>query len=85
MKNMKKIGKDGRVSIPLLVREAIGLQKGDVVDVIPEGHGLRIIAHTPRCIFCGVQEDVGLYQDKGICGRCREELLGSRQGQEAEG
>ena len=86
MKNIyKKLSSHGSISIPVAMRRAMGLQGGDPMEVSQAGGIITVKPYTPRCIFCGTNEDVvHRLQGKYICGSCAAEVLtGIERGGEA--
>lgn len=72
MFNQKKITKSGSVSIPVAMRRDMGLQPGDVVDVVMEHGTISLTPAVPRCQFCGapIEETKLILNGKHICGSC---------------
>lgn len=75
MRNMRKVDKQGRVTLPLAVRQAIGVKTGDALDVTVTGSSVQLTAHNRRCAFCGTQEDVIDHGSAGICSSCAGKIF----------
>jgi len=66
----KVIGKSGGVTIPSDIRREYNFQGGEAVDITVNDGRLVIGPHTPRCIFCQSQENVGKYMGRYVCRSC---------------
>lgn len=71
----KKVTSHDSISIPAAMRRDLGIEPKDPM-VVEEHQGeIRIKPYTPRCIFCGVTDDVREFRGKGICGTCAAKIL----------
>lgn len=74
-KAYKKLSSHGNITIPVAIRREIGMEPQDPVVVEVTGDNRLIISpYLPRCIFCGGQEGIRLYHNKGICPSCQHNL-----------
>ncbi len=74
-KEYKKMTSHGSISIPVAMRRDLGIEPKDPM-VVEEHQGeIRIRPYRPRCIFCGVTDDVNEFRGKCICGACAAKLL----------
>lgn len=72
--NSKRVTKSG-ICIPINVRRDMNIHPGDMLDVHTDEKGSVVLTpHNPRCVFCGETEGVMLYQGKGICNICIEDI-----------
>lgn len=67
----KKTGKRGGLTIPAVLRREMGLQEGDPVEItLQDNNHIEIKQYTPRCVFCGSNDQVQEIGGKGICRNC---------------
>lgn len=66
----------GRIVVPVDIRHALGIAKGDAVEIFCDGADVAIAKYTPskECIFCKDETPLPLHKGKSICERCRKEL-----------
>lgn len=73
----------GRVSIPGYIRELVGINPGDTVNVeVGEDNAIRIYASSDRCCICGESQDpakmlqiaIGPYKHP-ICVSCARTIV----------
>lgn len=76
----KKVTSHGSISIPVAMRRALGIEPKDPMKVEECQGEIRIRPYMPRCIFCGVADDVREFRGKGICGACTAQILGKEGG-----
>lgn len=70
MRNYKKVGANGTISIPAKMRRELGIQGKDVMEVSSENGAVIIRPKSPRCLYCGSAETAGTIGGKGICREC---------------
>ena len=75
--NMRPRGIDevGRLVIPKPMRNALGINAGDDLDIYTEGSKIIIEKRNPGCVFCGVEENLLKFKGKNICKACFDELI----------
>lgn len=67
----------GRLVIPAELRRAMGIAKGDPVQMRVEGKTVIVEKHKDSCILCGKSEDLFEVKDhKKICVNCMREMAG---------
>lgn len=66
----KVISKGGGLTIPADIRRLYSFQGGDAVDISVVDGRLVISPHTPRCVFCQGQENVGKHMGRYVCRSC---------------
>lgn len=71
---VRKIDKLGRIVLPVEFRRSLNLEVEEDVEIMLEGNYVKICKHEKGCIFCG-KSTVGLYRDKLVCERCRNNLV----------
>lgn len=77
-----RVGKNGTLTIPKVVRVAAGIFGGTVVDVMLSGETVTIRPHNNRCYICGGTEGIEVMQGVGICQPCAKKLLGRMRSHE---
>lgn len=79
--NYKKISSHGSINIPAAMRREMGIQGGDPMEVSLNNGVVTVAPYTPRCIFCGTNEDVKhKLLGKYICTACAITALESTEG-----
>lgn len=74
-KQYKKITNGGAISIPSAVRNEMGLQKGQAMELEPKDDGSIVIRpYEYCCVFCGSKEDITVLHGKGVCSTCKQVL-----------
>lgn len=72
--NYKKISSHGSINIPVAMRREMGIQGGDPMEVSLEGNIVTVKPYSPRCIFCGTNENVNwMLHGKHVCSYCKEQ------------
>ena len=74
---IRKIDNLGRIVVPKEIRDTLGIEDGDPLEIFVEGNCILLQKHEPRCLFCGKSDDVIFFRGKLCCRDCLEEL--SRQ------
>lgn len=76
----KKLTSHGSVSIPVQMRREMGLEPKDpVVVTVDDKNNITISPYNMRCIFCGTQEGVRSFKNKGFCSQCASQILKIRE------
>ena len=68
----RTINKSGGFTIPAQLRREHGIQAGDGFELVVQGKDIVLKAYKPRCIFCGSNEDVKIYNDRCFCAKCQD-------------
>lgn len=76
MLHIKKISKNGIISIPKKLRLEIGINEGDTFEIIEEMDGIKLKRHYGHCSFCESDEDISYFKGRAICGVCKKEMRG---------
>jgi len=71
---VRRIDKLGRVVIPLEVRRALGIDKGDLLEIYVERGDVVLQKARPACIFCGGGEEIVEFRGRNVCRRCLDLL-----------
>jgi transcriptional pleiotropic regulator of transition state genes len=70
----RKIDDLGRIVIPAETRRMFNIREGDHLLIAVEGGNIVIRKMTDTCTFCGSDESVSQFKDKGICASCRSQI-----------
>lgn len=65
----------GRVVIPMEIRENLGINPKDLLDISVQGNQIVLTKHGNSCVFCENSEELVNFKDKKICRSCLEKLL----------
>lgn len=71
MRNYKKVGANGTISIPAKMRRELGIQGKDVMEVSSENGAVIIRPKSLRCLYCGSAETAGTIGGKASAGSAR--------------
>lgn len=69
----RRIDHLGRIVVPVELRRQLGISPGDELGIsVQDG---AIVLHPTRkaCIFCGAEDELQVYRDRMVCGRCTRE------------
>lgn len=65
----------GRVVLPIEIREALGINPKDLVEINVLGDEIILRKNTRSCLFCGTSEDLLTYENRKICKKCIVNLI----------
>lgn len=71
---VRKVDELGRIVIPHELRKALGIRNGDELELCCEGERLVLRKFSSTCVFCGESEDLSVYKEKYVCGKCLRNL-----------
>ena len=71
---IRRVDELGRIVIPMSIRQTLGLNERDPVEIFMDGERIILQKHQSSCIFCGSTEDLIAYEGKNVCAACREAL-----------
>ncbi|MBE6855196.1 MAG: AbrB/MazE/SpoVT family DNA-binding domain-containing protein [Ruminococcus sp.] len=72
MKNtgiVRKVDELGRVVIPKELRNTLGINERDPLEIYVEGHKIILQKYQNRCVFCGEKTE-NCFMDKCVCEGC---------------
>lgn len=65
----------GRLVIPIELRKAMGLSKGDPVQMKVQGKSVIVEKFKDSCMICGSSDDLYTIRDhKKLCSKCMKEI-----------
>jgi AbrB family transcriptional regulator, transcriptional pleiotropic regulator of transition state genes len=70
----RRIDDLGRIVIPKEYRRIFGIEVGDHLDMTLAGDGIMVRKVQHSCVFCGSQDDLGMFRNRLICGECVQAL-----------
>ena len=71
---VRKVDELGRVVIPIELRNKLGIEEKDPIEIYVDGSSVILKKFEPNCIFCGGTKNLIKYKDKLVCSKCCERL-----------
>ena len=71
---VRKIDELGRIVMPAEIRQTLGLQVRDAMEIFIDGDRVILQKYQPSCIFCANADDLVYYEGKRICPECLSKL-----------
>ena len=71
---VRKIDELGRIVLPSEIRQSMGIQVRDALEIFTDENRIVLQKYNPGCTFCGNVDHVTYYKDKRICRDCVEQL-----------
>ncbi len=71
---VRKIDELGRVVIPMEIRNTMGINSRDAMEIFVDGDKIILRKYGTSCVFCGGEEDVTLFRGKMVCHDCIEQM-----------
>ena len=71
---VRKIDELGRIVLPSEIRQSMGIQVRDALEIFTDENRIVLQKYNPGCTFCGNVDHVTYYKDKRICRYCVEQL-----------
>ena len=71
---VRKVDELGRIVLPSEIRQTLGINVKDPVEIFTEGARIILQKYQPSCIFCSNVDNVIYYKDKRICKECLEHI-----------
>ena len=71
---VRKIDELGRIVLPIEIRNTLGIESRDSLEIFVEGDKIVLAKYQPSCLFCGNTENVLYFHGKMICRECLEQL-----------
>lgn len=71
---VRKVDELGRIVLPAELRNSLGIEKKNPLEIYVESEYIILKKYQPDCIFCGDVKDVIIYKGRNICPACFEEL-----------
>ena len=64
----------GRVVIPMEIRENLGINAKDLLEIYVEGNKIVLTKHNDSCLFCSTEDDLVNFDGHKICKSCLAKL-----------
>ena len=71
---VRKVDELGRIVIPMELRNKLGIEDRDPLEIFVDGSSIILKKYNPNCLFCGGDNDLKEYNDNLICVKCREKI-----------
>ncbi len=71
---VRKVDELGRIVLPKELRNVLGIDIKDPLEVYTDGDFILLKKYEPACVFCGNAKNVKRIHDKNVCSDCIEEL-----------
>ncbi|HKM43491.1 MAG TPA: AbrB/MazE/SpoVT family DNA-binding domain-containing protein [Limnochordia bacterium] len=71
---IRKVDDLGRIVLPIELRRSLGIGERDPLEIFVQDDLIVLRKSSLVCIFCGSDEGVDDYMNKGICQKCRASL-----------
>ena len=70
----RKIDELGRIVLPIEIRNTLGIESRDSLEILVEGDKIVLSKYQPCCLFCGNAQNVLYFHGKMICRDCTEQM-----------
>ena len=74
MEAIRTIDELGRIALPKIVREYLGIFEGDKFEILIENGRINLARHSPSCLACNDDTDVQKLNRTYLCGECRDAI-----------
>lgn len=71
---IRKVDDLGRIVLPIELRRSLGIGERDPLEIYVQEDLIILRKSSLICIFCGSDEDVDEYMNKGVCNKCKASL-----------
>ncbi len=71
---VRKVDILGRVVIPRELRQNLGIENLDSLEIFKGDESIILRKHEPNCIFCDSHKDLTSFMDKRVCKKCIKAL-----------
>ena len=71
---VRKIDELGRIVLPIEIRNTLGIESRDSLEIFVEGDKIVLAKYQPSCLFCGNTENVVYFHGKMICRECLDQI-----------
>ncbi len=67
---VRRIDELGRVVIPAELRRVLEISDKDELEIFVDQDQIILQKFEPKCIFCGLSEELVTYKGKNVCQKC---------------
>ncbi len=71
---VRKVDELGRIVIPSEIRQSMGIQVRDSLEIYTDQHRIVLQKYSPSCIFCTNVENLVYFNSQRICPTCLEKI-----------
>ncbi len=71
---IRQIDHLGRIVIPKELRDNLGINEKDFLEIYVDGENIILGKHNYSCIFCGSEDNITFFKEKQLCEQCLAEL-----------
>ncbi len=71
---VRKVDELGRIVLPIEIRNTLGIESRDALEIFVEEDRIILHKYQPACIFCGNASEVEPFHGKLVCASCKKEL-----------
>lgn len=71
---VRKVDELGRVVIPIELRNNLGIQEKDPIEIFVDGSAIVLKKYQPNCVFCGGTKKLVEYKGKLVCSTCSKKI-----------
>ena len=71
---VRRIDELGRIVVPSEIRQTLGIQLKDSIEIFVEDDRIILQKYQPSCVFCKETADLVYYGEKRVCRACIEKL-----------
>jgi len=71
---LRKIDELGRIVIPAEIRQSLGFEIKDPIEIYVDGDMVILKKYQKSCIFCDETENITDFAQKPVCSACLEKL-----------
>ena len=71
---VRKVDELGRIVLPIELRRTLDISERDPLEIYVDGESIVLRKYNPSCIFCGAKENIFIYSEKNVCGKCIDEI-----------
>jgi transcriptional pleiotropic regulator of transition state genes len=71
---VRKLDELGRIVIPIELRNKLGMQQRDPLEIFVDGSSIILKKFETDCVFCGGTKDLVRFEDKLICSKCVKKI-----------
>lgn len=71
---VRRVDELGRIVLPKELRNNLGIEKKDPLEIFISGDSIVLKKYEPFCIFCGSSKNLVSIDDKNVCSECVHKL-----------
>ena len=71
---IRKIDELGRIVLPAEVRRAYSISPGSDIEISTLDDTIILKKCETTCVFCGSGENLKMFKEKSVCGKCANDI-----------